>query len=64
MIFASDTWSGASDKVIAALSDQARAGGPAYGSDPLTRRVEERFSAEAMVRGYADLYDQVVGAPA
>ena len=44
MIFASDTWSGASDKVIAALSDQARRGGPAYGSDPLTRRVEARFS--------------------
>ena len=44
MIFASDNWAGASDKVIAALSAAARRGGPAYGNDDLTRRVGERFS--------------------
>jgi threonine aldolase len=44
MIFASDTWSAASDKVIAALAEQARRGGPAYGSDPLTGAVEKRFA--------------------
>jgi len=43
MIFASDTWSGVSDEVMAAIAREARRGGPAYGSDPLTRAVERRF---------------------
>ena len=43
MIFASDNWSGASERVIAALSDAARKGVPAYGDDPLTKAVEKRF---------------------
>lgn len=43
MIFASDNWAGASDKVVAALAGAARTGGPAYGGDPLTRAVETRF---------------------
>jgi threonine aldolase len=29
---------------MAALAEQARRGGPAYGDDPLTKRVEQRFS--------------------
>lgn len=45
MIFASDNWSGASDKVMAALADAARSGGPAYGGDDLTRSLTDRFSA-------------------
>ena len=44
MIFASDTWAGAHDKVVAALAEAARSGGPAYGSDQLTRKVEARFA--------------------
>ena len=44
MIFASDNWAGASDRVIAAVAGGARKGGPAYGGDPLTRAVEARFS--------------------
>jgi threonine aldolase len=45
MIFASDNWAGASDKVIAAVSEAARRGGPAYGNDELSRKVAERFTA-------------------
>ena len=44
MIFASDTWAGASERVIAALAEAARKGGAAYGDDTLTRVVERRFS--------------------
>jgi threonine aldolase len=44
MIFASDNWSGASERVIAALADAARKGGPAYGNDDLTKAVEKRFA--------------------
>jgi threonine aldolase len=44
MQFASDNWAGASPKVIDALEEAARAGGPAYGSDAITRSVEQRFS--------------------
>jgi threonine aldolase len=44
MIFASDNWSGASERVIAALGDAARKGGPAYGADELTKAVERRFA--------------------
>ncbi len=44
MIFASDNWSGASERVITALSEAARRGGPAYGGDELTRAVERRFA--------------------
>ncbi len=44
MIFASDNWSGASERVVAALAEAARTGGPAYGADPLTRAVEKRFA--------------------
>ena len=43
MIFASDNWAGASPAVIAALAEAAKAGGPAYGGDPLTLAVEKRF---------------------
>jgi threonine aldolase len=44
MIFASDNWAGASDRVMAALARAAKRGGPAYGGDALTERVAERFS--------------------
>lgn len=44
MIFASDNWAGASDRVIAAVAEAAAAGGPAYGNDPLTARAERLFS--------------------
>jgi threonine aldolase len=44
MIFASDTWAGASDKVMAGLAEAAKRGGPAYGGDPLSRAVEHKFS--------------------
>ncbi|MEJ0013758.1 MAG: beta-eliminating lyase-related protein [Bauldia sp.] len=44
MIFASDNWSGASEPVITALAEAARKGGPAYGSDELTKSVEKRFA--------------------
>jgi len=45
MIFTSDNWSGASEPVIAALAAAARKGGPAYGNDELTKRIEKRFAA-------------------
>lgn len=44
MIFASDNWSGASERVMAALAEAARTGGPAYGADALTKAVEKRFA--------------------
>jgi threonine aldolase len=44
MQFASDNWAGASPKIIEALAEAARIGGPAYGNDPLTRSVEQRFA--------------------
>jgi threonine aldolase len=44
MRLASDNWAGASPKVIDALAEAARAGGPAYGSDAITKSVERRFS--------------------
>ena len=44
MIFASDNWAGASDKVIEAVARAARAGGPAYGGDDLTAAVTRRMS--------------------
>jgi threonine aldolase len=43
MIFASDNWSGASPRIVAAVAEASRHGGPAYGSDPLTQSVEKRF---------------------
>jgi threonine aldolase len=43
MRFTSDNWAGASDRVMAALAEVARHGGPAYGADSLTKKVEERF---------------------
>jgi threonine aldolase len=44
MIFASDNWAGVSERVMAAISEAARGGGPAYGTDPLTKAAEKRFS--------------------
>ena len=44
MIFASDNWAGASEKIVAALAEAAESGGPAYGGDKLTAAVEDRFS--------------------
>jgi threonine aldolase len=44
MQFASDNWSGASPRIIAALSEAAVSGGPAYGADPLTQRVAARLA--------------------
>lgn len=44
MLFGSDNWAGAADEVMAALQ-RANAGlAPAYGGDPLTRAVEQRFA--------------------
>jgi threonine aldolase len=40
MIFASDNWAGASDKVMAALEAANGGPAPAYGNDDVTRRVE------------------------
>jgi len=45
MMFASDNWAGASDKVLAAIAAAGRAGPlPAYGDDEITRRLEARFA--------------------
>src|SRR5258708_32861708 len=55
MIFASDNWSGASEKVMAALAEAARRGGPAYGDDLLTKLVERRF-AEVFERKVAGFF--------
>ena len=43
MRFASDNWAGASPRVIDALAEAARAGGPAYGGDAITKSVEQQF---------------------
>jgi threonine aldolase len=51
MIFASDNWAGASERVIEAVARAARAGGPAYGADDLTAAVTRRMS---------DLFDREV----
>src|SRR3954453_817943 len=44
MIFASDNWAGASEKVMTALAEASRRGGPAYGDDLLTKLVDRRFA--------------------
>ncbi len=44
MRFASDNWAGASERVMAAVAEAARHGGPAYGADSLTKTVEGRFA--------------------
>lgn len=45
MNFASDNWAGASEPVLAAITAAGRAGPmPAYGTDPITRRLETRFA--------------------
>ncbi|WP_040616887.1 low specificity L-threonine aldolase [Roseibium sp. TrichSKD4] len=44
MNFASDNWAGASDAVMAALARHNAGPAPAYGSDPLTVSMTERFS--------------------
>lgn len=44
MIFASDNWAGASDRIVAAFSKAASQGGPAYGEDPLTVAIQNRFN--------------------
>ncbi|HET7714090.1 MAG TPA: beta-eliminating lyase-related protein [Bauldia sp.] len=51
MIFASDNWAGASDKVMTALTAAARSTRPAYGGDDLSRAVE---------RGFAELFEREV----
>jgi threonine aldolase len=51
MIFASDNWSGASERIIEALAHAARKGGPAYGADSITKAIEKRF---------ADLFEREV----
>ncbi|MBA5777333.1 low specificity L-threonine aldolase [Stappia sp. F7233] len=43
MIFASDNWAGASDAVMAALTRHNSGFAPAYGNDPLTEAVTQRF---------------------
>lgn len=44
MIFASDNWSGVSQKVLAAFAEAAASGGPAYGDDALTAAARQRFN--------------------
>lgn len=44
MIFASDNWAGASDRVAGALVGAAGASAPAYGGDPLTATVGAAFN--------------------
>jgi threonine aldolase len=44
MIFASDNWSGASERILAAFAKAAASGGPAYGADALTAAASERFN--------------------
>jgi threonine aldolase len=44
MIFASDNWSGASPRILAAFAKAAESGGPAYGNDALTAAVRGRFN--------------------
>ncbi len=44
MNFASDNWAGATPEVMAALARANEGFAPAYGGDPLTARVTERFA--------------------
>ncbi len=44
MIFASDNWAGASPEIIEALAEASRVSHPAYGTDDITKAVEQRFS--------------------
>jgi threonine aldolase len=44
MIFASDNWSGASPRVLAAFAEVAESGGPAYGGDTVTAAARECFN--------------------
>jgi threonine aldolase len=44
MMFASDNWSGASDKVLAAFTSAMAGFAPAYGNDAPTKRVTERLA--------------------
>ena len=45
MMFASDNWAGASERVLAEIAAAGRAGSlAAYGDDEMTRRVERRLS--------------------
>ena len=44
MQFASDNWTGGAPEVIDALAEAARAGGPSYGGDAITKAVERRFA--------------------
>jgi len=53
MKFASDNWSGSSEKIVAALAAAAQSGGPAYGDDAMTvaacRRFNDVFEREVAV---------------
>jgi threonine aldolase len=44
MQFASDNWAGVAEPVMAALQQANQGLAPAYGGDPLTRAVEQRFA--------------------
>ncbi|MEM9168961.1 MAG: beta-eliminating lyase-related protein [Pseudomonadota bacterium] len=44
MMFASDNWAGAAPEIIDAIARANDGPAPAYGGDPLTARVEERFN--------------------
>ncbi len=44
MIFTSDNWAGADDAIAEAVVAESRRAAPAYGADPLTRKVEAAFS--------------------
>lgn len=44
MIFASDNWSGASPRILAAFAEAAESGGPAYGGDAVTVAACGRFN--------------------
>lgn len=44
MIFASDNWSGVSERVLATFAEAAGSGGPAYGDDALTATARRRFN--------------------
>lgn len=44
MQFASDNWAGVAEAVMAALARANQGLAPAYGGDPLTRAVEQRFA--------------------
>lgn len=52
MLFGSDNWAGASDKVMAALVEANAGLVPAYGSDGITARLEKRL---------ADVFEREVG---